>query len=117
LQSTTQTLNLAGNVINPKFTSISLTRNTATSDYDALQAQFQRRLSRGLQALVSYTWQHSLDSDSAVGTNRIPVRGNSTFDIRHVFGAAVTYDIPSPSNTALRAVLGHWSMDSSVHSQ
>jgi hypothetical protein len=32
-----------------------VTNNAATSDYDALQVQFQRRLSRGLQILTSYT--------------------------------------------------------------
>src|SRR6185503_5454956 len=35
--------------INPSFTTIQLIKNDATSDYHALQAQFQRRLSRGLQ--------------------------------------------------------------------
>jgi len=39
--------------------------NTATSDYSALQLQFNRRMSRGLQALASYTWSHSIDDGSA----------------------------------------------------
>lgn len=47
--------------LNPDFQDISITRNNATSDYHALQLQFQRRLSNGLQALVSYTWSHSID--------------------------------------------------------
>jgi hypothetical protein len=36
---------------NPDFQFVNLTSNTATSDYQALQVKFQRRLSRGLQAL------------------------------------------------------------------
>ena len=44
--------------------------NTATSDYNALQLQFQRRLARGLQAIVSYTWSHSIDDGSA-GSNAL----------------------------------------------
>jgi hypothetical protein len=39
--------------------------DTARSNYNALQLQFQRRLSRGLQALASYTWSHSIDDGSA----------------------------------------------------
>src|SRR5262249_26211841 len=47
--------------VNPDFSFISLTDNSATSDYHALQLKFERRLSRGLQALASYTWSHSID--------------------------------------------------------
>ena len=104
--------------INPKFTSIFLTKNNATSDYDALQAQFQRRLSRGLQGLISYTWSHALDDDSSSATARNAQHGNAAFDVRHVFAAAATYDIPWRSNHVLtRAALGGWSIDSSVHAQ
>lgn len=35
-----------------------------TTDYHALQLKFQRRLSRGLQGLASYTFSHSIDSAS-----------------------------------------------------
>jgi hypothetical protein len=104
--------------INPSFTAIVLTRNTATSDYGALQAQFQRRLSRGLQALVSYTWSHALDDDSSSIGIFVAQRGNAAFDVRHVFAAAATYDMPAPGNSLLaRAILGHWSIDTSVHAR
>jgi hypothetical protein len=87
---------------NPSFTRVVVTRNAATSDYEALQLQFQRRLSRGVQALVSYTWSHSIDiasADSAfnVSTTKIDPkidRGPSDFDVRHSFSAAATYDVP-----------------------
>jgi hypothetical protein len=106
------------NTINPLFTTVSLTTNKATSDYHALQAQFQRRLSRGLQALASYTWSHAIDEDSTSFTNRLALRGNADFDVRHNFTAAVTYDIPSPMKpTATKWALGHWSIDTTVHAQ
>src|SRR5437868_4667471 len=55
-----------------------LTRNTATSDYHAMQLQFQRRLSRGLQALVSYTWSHSIDISSSDSKGLQPGSLNKT---------------------------------------
>jgi len=111
---------------NPDFQFVSLTDNTATSDYHALQVRFQRRLSRGLQALASYTFSHSIDiastdafanylyTPSSLASPNID-RGNSDFDIRHAFTAGVTYDLPSPrSQKAVRAAFGGWSLDSFV---
>src|SRR6516164_9572173 len=94
---------------NPDFLFVSLTDNSATSDYHALQVKFQRRLSRGLQALASYTFSHSVDiaSTDAIatyintpGTIASPQidRGNSAFDIRHAFTAGLTYAIPTLSS-------------------
>lgn len=80
--------------------------NTASSNYNALQVQFKRRLSHGFQALASYTWSHSLDDASSGFGNSINTNsdnsggaasnnyGPSDFDIRHVFSAALTYDVP-----------------------
>ena len=111
---------------NPNFQVVELTDNSATSDYHALQAKFERRLSRGLQALGSYSWSHSIDiasSDTAAGTLSTPGtianphvdRGNSDFDIRHSFTAGVTYDVPSPgSQKFVNAILGSWSVDSFI---
>lgn len=110
------TLSLAA--INKAFTSVTVQRNTASSDYNALQAQFQRRLKRGLQALVSYTWAHALDDDSDSNSGRVATRGNAAFDVRQVFASALTYDIPAPGNDPIvRAILGHWSFDSNFHAQ
>ncbi len=104
--------------INPSFTTVQVNKNGATSDYDALQAQFQRRLSRGLQALVSYTWSHAIDDDSSSQTLRVAKRGNALFDIRHVFAGAATYDIPAPAaSTFAHQLLDDWSIDASVHAQ
>ena len=101
---------------NPTFLSVQIVGNEATSDYHALQLQFQRRLSHGLQALASYTWSHSLDdasSDVGVGLDH----ASSDFDLRHSFSSAITYDIPAPRSPLGRAVLGNWSIDTIVRVQ
>jgi hypothetical protein len=109
--------------LNANFPNVSLTTSTATSDYHALQIKFQRRLSRGLQALASYTFSHSIDSSStdafstrlntpASLANPNIDRGDSDFDIRNAFTAGVTYDVPvTGSNRAIRTALGGWSLD------
>jgi hypothetical protein len=112
--------------VNPNFQFVSLTGNSATSDYHALQLKFQRRLSRGLQGLASYTFAHSIDSASTDAfahylntpgalANPNVDRGNSDFDIRHAFTAGVTYDLPSAgSSKVVRAIIGGWSLDGFV---
>jgi len=108
--------------LNPSFQTIILTDNSATSDYHALQARFQRRLSRGLQALASYSWSHSIDiastdaDNNRSASNRIAGpnvdRGNSDFDIRHSFTAGVTYDLPDTGSSGIvRATFGGWSVN------
>ncbi len=105
---------------NPNFTSfVTIHSNRGASDYHALQAKFQRRLSRGLQALASYTWSHSLDTGSSSITGNPPLvagdvnidRGDSDFDIRHSFSAAVVYEVPKPKPGWARAIFSGWSLN------
>jgi hypothetical protein len=104
---------------NATFSSIRLTRNSGFSDYHAGQIQFQRRLSRGLQALASYTWSHSLDNVSSEVSGEAPEflidvtreRGPSDFDVRHSFTGAASYDLPSPADNYLKALFGGFSLD------
>ena len=101
--------------------SLTAVTNNAESSYNALQVQFQRRLSRGLQVLSSYTWSHSIDNaslpDSANGNSLQPgflqrERGDSDFDIRQMSSTAVSYSIPfSGKNPILRSILGNWGTD------
>jgi len=98
--------------VNSDFQSVSLTNNTATSDYHALQVKFERRLSDGLQALASYTYSRSIDIASTDtfanylntpggGAYQNADRGDSDFDIRHAFTAGWTYSVPSPRSQRL----------------
>jgi hypothetical protein len=114
---------------NPNFGRATLVANSARSDYDALQVQFQRRLSRGLQALASYTWSHSIDTASAgsfgnasnfaaSGMNANANRGPSDFDIRNGFSGAVTYAVPSPKlHPFINAITKGWSLQTIVQAR
>ena len=102
---------------------VSVTRNASNSDYHSFQAQYRRRLSRGLQIQASYTWAKSMDDVSdetitGIPTDRLDLRlerGTSDFDIRHNFITAITYDIPTgrflSGYRLTRAILGNWSVD------
>ncbi len=109
----------------PSFRAAGLVTNAGTSDYNALQVRFQRRLSHGLQAHASYSWSHSIDTASAGSTaifsnSLVPGanasnRGPSDFDIRHAFTAGITYDVPAPKiNAFSNAILRGWSVQSIV---
>ena len=116
-------------LVNPGFfTRIDAVTNDATSDYHGLQLQYQRRLSKGLQALVSYTFAKSLDivSEESFQNRQSPTgrfdpkqdRGPSSFDLRHAFNAAISYAIPSPfADGAGKAIFGGFGLDTIVRAR
>ncbi|HTR25282.1 MAG TPA: TonB-dependent receptor [Terriglobales bacterium] len=112
------------NIVPPQFVNgghIFATRNAGYSHYNALQVQFQRRMSRGLQALVSYNFAKSSDlasSDDQVVTAAsisqvvLPALTPSDFDIRHSISGAVSYEIPAPAwGRVGNAILKGWAVD------
>ncbi len=88
---------------NPDFTRVDAVNNFGYSDYHSLQAQFRRRMARGVEALLSYTWGKSLDtaSDESIVNLAAPARlldpasdrGPSAFDVRHSLAGAVSCDL------------------------
>jgi hypothetical protein len=103
---------------NPNYLQAQLIGNAGHSQYDALQSQFQRSLTHGLQALVSYTWARSIDTGSYGAytngsfANINENRGDSDFDTRNAFSAALTYIIPTTTTDFVtKAILGGWSTD------
>jgi outer membrane receptor protein involved in Fe transport len=119
-----------GNPNFPDWASILITRNDPgygdTSDYNALQVQFQRRMTRGLQILSNYTWAHAIDTasqDTNIFDYVFPslkpamTRGSSDNDRRHVLNIATTYQVPrlSPTNGVLgflnKVFAKGWSLD------
>lgn len=102
---------------NPNFQNLNFADNGSTSDYNALQLQFVRRLTKNFQALASYTWAHSLDDISDETATLTPVRGNSDFDLRHNFSAALQYGIPSKRKGWAGPLLRDWQTSLIVHTQ
>ena len=101
-------------------TMVNVNRNRGYSDYRALQVQFQRRLDRGLQSLVSYTFGRSRDTSSSDGATQIPGEllrpeadyGYSDYDVRHLLTAAVTYQVPELAGSSLwRLAARGWGID------
>jgi hypothetical protein len=100
-----------GTVLNPSVGQISGTIWNSDSIFHALEVQVTRRLSRGLQAGVSYAWGKIIDSgsesaNSNPGTfaNSTPTlwfderngRGLADFDIRQNLTVNYIWEVPSP---------------------
>jgi hypothetical protein len=91
---------------NQNYNEIQGSPNNAISNYNSLQAQLNRRLSRGLSFGFNYTWSHFLDSidSSGWGSREGPQDrlyqdaasnySNSNFDIRNAFKGRVVYELP-----------------------
>jgi hypothetical protein len=88
---------------------INYTQSIGYSNYNALQARFQRRFSNGLHSLVSYTWGKSIDVSSGYfnvengpgGGSTIQnyydmstARAVSSYDITQFLSWATVYEIP-----------------------
>ncbi|HKQ80500.1 MAG TPA: TonB-dependent receptor [Blastocatellia bacterium] len=88
---------------------INYTQSIGYSNYNALQARFQRRFSNGLHSLVSYTWGKSIDVSSGYfnvengpgGGSTLQnyydmstARGVSSYDITHFLSWATVYELP-----------------------
>lgn len=105
----TQELNISS--LNPLFENVAYPLSGITSNYQALQFEFQRTVVKGLQALASYTWSHSIDFGSNSDALTL-TRGNSDFDVRNNFVGGVTWDIPTPNATSfVRTIFAQWATD------
>jgi carboxypeptidase family protein len=126
-----QNLNAQNYVPYPTFArGSSLALTTGNSHYHALQSKFQRRFSKGLDALVSYTWSKTLTnagdllSNGGAGGYRGPgviwVRdemARASFDVRHGLTVSGYYEFPIGKGKSFLnglhgigdAILGGWS--------
>lgn len=106
---------------NSNFEFVRLTTNGARSDYHSLQLVFNRRISRRVSAMVSYTLSKSLDNygqDSAgnaliTSLNAENDRGPSDFDVRHSLNGTASYDVPALwRNSVGNKLSRNWVIDS-----
>jgi hypothetical protein len=126
----------------PAFGDIQWMENRVSSDYNSLQTRLEKRFSRGLSALVSYTWGRALtDAPDHIstsgggagidtGTFREPQdsynlkadRGPAEFDVTHRFVASYIWELPfgrgrrfgSDWNAMTDLLLGGWQL-SGIH--
>jgi Carboxypeptidase regulatory-like domain len=96
--------------------------NDSSSSYNAMQLQFNRRLSRRLHMLVSYTWSHSIDDLSqdipyqAPNPYSLPFDprtwGSSDFDVRHSLNGSIIAALPSPHGGIADLLFRNWTANS-----
>ena len=103
----------------PYLTAMTVNNNAATSSYNALRAEFQRRTAHGLTVDANYTYARGLTdsfSNSAYNGSAGVVGGlllnnprydygNSDLDIRQRFAGSIVYDLPFGNDlTGLKGV-------------
>lgn len=98
----------------PIFGSIFNENTAAHSNYNSLQALFQKRFTHGLQFQASYTYSKSLDNASSFEeilnpTNFNATYGPSLYDARHRFVFNYVWDLPIPKMQGFAAkALNGW---------
>jgi Carboxypeptidase regulatory-like domain/TonB dependent receptor/TonB-dependent Receptor Plug Domain len=100
-----------------------INKNSARSNYTALQLQYRRPLSHGIQILANYTLSHSLDnvSNDVVGsTPGVIISGasdyaSSAFDVRQSFSSALSINLPAVGKNAwVSGITKDWSLQSVI---
>ncbi|MCI0422821.1 MAG: TonB-dependent receptor, partial [Acidobacteria bacterium] len=112
--------------VRPTWNNVTLREAGANANYNAMVAKVEKRFSKGLTFISSYTWSHSIDhgnesldenlSGRADEYNLSAERGNSSLDRRHNLVTSFTYEMPfgrgkpfgADWKGALDAVLGGW---------
>jgi hypothetical protein len=104
-------------VLNPEVDEITVVDSGAYSDYHAMQIELRRRLSRGLQANVSY--QYALEGGSGFLGFRYGRVMNSSANVRHAIKTQWDWTIPvgrgqrfgTDMHPVLDTLLGGWSFN------
>lgn len=99
-----------------------LDKNDASSNYNALQLQYRRPLSGRVQALLNYTYSHSLDNSSndVFGSANTVISGasdyaSSDFDVRHSLSGALNIATPGFGKSGpLSYLTKNWSFNTVV---
>ncbi len=94
----------------PVFSGIFSEDTIAHSNYNSLQALFEKRFSHGLQFQASYTFSKSLDNASSFESALNPLNFNATYglsnyDARHRFVFNYVWDLPVPKYDGFKGKL------------
>ena len=101
--------------LNPNLGLVEYFPNGITSNYQALELQFQRSVAKGVQALASYTWSHAIDFGSNATT--LPLqRADADFDVRNNLQGGLSWDLPRVAEQPLAAaILNNWALDARMN--
>lgn len=88
--------------VDPAFNNISMIHSAGNSNYNGLGTNLNKRLSKGVQFNLSYTWGHALDNAPETGIsggseqpqdtfNRRAEYGNSLTDVRHTLNGSAVF--------------------------
>jgi hypothetical protein len=100
----------------PIFSGIFSEDTIAKSNYNSLQALFEKRFSHGLQFQASYTFGKTLDNASSFESALNPFNPNATYglsayDARHRFVFNYVWDLPIPKYEGFKGkLLDGWQM-------
>jgi hypothetical protein len=111
--------------------------NQGISNYHGLTATLTRRLTKGFQGSLNYTWSHALDDISNAGFDQYSLNtageaftyqidpqnlrrynyGNADYDFRQNFSATYIYEMPSPfkGNRLLNSIVGGWATSGVIY--
>ena len=120
--------------LNPFLDTANVLSDNSSSNYHAFQLEFRQRFSRGLTLNLNYAFARALNDrynknvdntgNFATLRNRRLDYGPSTFDLRHVFQAFGTYELPVGArrrfrvkNPILDGVVGGWTVGTIVRVQ
>jgi len=112
----------AGAGILPNLGNLDWLQSEGVSNYNGLQASFQRRFAAGLAFDANYTWGHALSDVTGFSeegqqgwSDADPTRirqieyGNAENDIRNRFALSINYDLPGKNITgAKKYAVGGW---------
>jgi hypothetical protein len=108
---------------NPVFSSIFAQDTVANSAYNSLQASLEKRISRGLQFQVAYTFSKSFDQASSFEAILNPIdprrsRSLSQFDARHRFVFSYVWQLPTPKYTGFAGTIANgWDLSGIITAQ
>lgn len=114
----------------PRFRRVRELTTQGISNYNGLTATLTRRLTKGFEGSINYTWSHALDDLSNAGLNQYSLNtpgesflyqidpqhlrkynyGNSDYDFRHNLSASYIYELPfrTRGRSTLNSLLGGW---------
>jgi hypothetical protein len=100
----------AGCPSTPPIVGIIAEDTVAKSNYNSLQALFEKRFSHGLQFQASYTWSKTMDNASSFEDTLNPFNFNATYglskyDARHRFVFNFVWDLPVPKYSGFKGKL------------